>query len=128
MNNNHSKHLRQNMTETEKMLWERLRDRQVIGCKFRRQHCIGNYIVDFYCADKKLMVELDGGQHALQIGFDRQRTQLLESLGYKVIRFWNNDVLTNPEGMLVRIKEHLGTPHPASYGYPLGATGTTIKR
>ncbi len=111
MNNNHSKHLRQNMTDTEKVLWYRLRDRQVIGCKFRRQHCIGNYVVDFYCADKNLIIELDGGQHASQTGYDNQRTKYLELQGYKVIRFWNNEVLANLEGVLLKIREHLGIPH-----------------
>lgn len=84
------------------------------GWKFRRQHEIDRYIVDFACADARLIVELDGGHHAEQIEEDAERTRRLETFGYRVLRFWNNDVLKNSEGVLTVIMEALTsvTPHP----------------
>ena len=77
--------------------------------KFKRQYPIGNYIVDFVCIEKKLIIEIDGGQHNEKdnIKYDNIRTQYLESAGYKVIRFWNNDVFENIEGVLSEIEKHL---------------------
>ncbi|MDD3799090.1 MAG: DUF559 domain-containing protein [Novosphingobium sp.] len=91
--------LRQNQTEAEKLLWSRLRARQVEDAKFVRQFPIGPYIADFACRSLMLVVELDGGQHA-DNAQDVERTRVLESCGYRVIRFWNNDVLSNPDGVL----------------------------
>ena len=87
-----ARHLRKNLTDAEQKLWRRIRGRQMAGCKFRRQMPIGKYIVDFVCLEKRLIIELDGGQHALQIEYDVQRTEWLKSQGFKVMRFWNNDV------------------------------------
>ncbi len=92
--------LRQNATESEKRLWYRIHSRQLNGHKFRRQHPVGRYVVDFACVELKLVVEIDGGQHAEQADADLKRTRELESLGYTVIRFWNNEVLGNIEGVL----------------------------
>jgi len=88
------------------LLWSKLRARQIEGCKFRRQAPIGKYIVDFVCHEKRLIVELDGGQHAENCETDRQRDKWLGEQGYKVLRFWNNDVLTNIEGVLETIKSN----------------------
>jgi very-short-patch-repair endonuclease len=114
-----SKELRQRQTEAEKLLWFKLRDRQLDRAKFRRQHRIGSYVVDFTCLEKKLIIEIDGGQHnqTLTKENDEQRTQWLEAAGYQVVRFWNSDVLQNTEGVLEKIKGLLRQkchPHLAS--------------
>jgi very-short-patch-repair endonuclease len=77
-----------------------LRNAQLDGLSFRRQHPVGPYILDFYCATLKLAVELDGGQHAERIGYDAARTRFLAGKGIRVVRFWNNDVATNVDGVL----------------------------
>ncbi len=96
-------------TEVERRLWARLRNRQLGGAKFRRQHPLGDYVVDFVCRESCLVVELDGGQHGedTQRRADARRTEYLESLGYRVLRFWNNEVIENIEGVLQRIAEHI---------------------
>ena len=104
--------LRNDITDAEKKLWAQLRDRQLCGAKFRRQHPMGRFITDFCCVERDLVVELDGGQHAEQSVADLARTDFLESRGYRVLRFWNNDVLTNLTGVLERISEALKSPHP----------------
>jgi very-short-patch-repair endonuclease len=86
------RHLRQNMTEAEQFVWKRLRSRRFAGYKFRRQMPIGSYIVDFVCLDKRLVVELDGGQHAEQRQYDGRRTAWLTSQGFRVRRYWNHEV------------------------------------
>jgi len=96
MSNDRAKQLRRDSTDAEKTLWRLLRARQLNGVKFRRQHPIGPYIVDFVCLEQHLVIELDGGQHALD---SPARTRFLESEGYRVLRFWNNEVLANPEGV-----------------------------
>jgi very-short-patch-repair endonuclease len=101
-----ARELRRNQTDAEKVLWQRLRARQLHGAKFRRQVPIGNYIADFLCPDAKLIVELDGGQH-VDCARDVTRTKELEDAGFVVLRFWNNDVLTNEDGVLERISEML---------------------
>ena len=113
-----ARRLRQRSTEAERKLWGQLRDRRFQGYKFRRQVPIDRFVVDFLCADLKLIIEVDGGQHAEQVGRDTERTRILESLGYLVVRFWNNDVLANLEGLLESVactlQQHgLETPHPA---------------
>jgi very-short-patch-repair endonuclease len=95
-----AKQLRKNQTDAEKVLWKKLRNRQIYGYKFRRQVPIGSYIVDFMCVSIKLIIELDGGQHAEQQDYDRKRTAYLEAKEFQVVRFWNNDVLTNIDGVL----------------------------
>ncbi|HEY9213748.1 MAG TPA: endonuclease domain-containing protein [Ancylobacter sp.] len=100
-----ARRLRRDQTGVEKKLWSHLRDRRLDGWKFRRQVPIDRYVVDFLCADARLVVELDGGQHTAE--GDAERTRLIESCGYIVIRFWNNDVTANTEGVLQRIAEAL---------------------
>ena len=107
-----ARRLRENQTDVESKLWSRLRDRQLSSVKFRRQHPIGPFIVDFCCLERGLIVELDGGQHAKRNAADNQRTKFFEGLGYRTLRFWNNDVLSNFEGVLERISEALDDPHP----------------
>lgn len=117
--------LRKNQTEAEKWLWRNLRNRELGGFKFRRQYGIGKYIVDFICTEKNLIVELDGGQHALQVEQDEVRSEFLKGKGYRVLRFWNNDVLQEGEAVLEVIMHHLnGSPHPA----PLPPEGEREKR
>jgi very-short-patch-repair endonuclease len=101
------KNLRKNQTDAETLLWRRLRNRQLEGFKFRRQHSFDPYIVDFVCIEKRLIVELDGGQHALAVEADEHRTKFLEQKGFRVVRFWNNEVLGNTEAVLERIFELL---------------------
>lgn len=93
-----AKSLRRNPTEAEKKLWSLLRDRRLAGWKFRRQVPLGPYVVDFYCSEAKLIVEADGGQHADSVS-DGIRTAWLIKNGYRVKRYWNNEILTNPEGI-----------------------------
>jgi very-short-patch-repair endonuclease len=94
--------LRKEPTPAEAKLWSRLRDDQ-LGVTFRRQHAIGKYIPDFCSPKKKLVIELDGSQHMEQEEYDSERTIYLESQGYKVIRFWNNDVINNIDGVILAI-------------------------
>ncbi|WP_313224190.1 endonuclease domain-containing protein [Stutzerimonas nitrititolerans] len=100
-----AKRLRNNLTDCERLLWRRLRNRQLSGYKFRRQHPFPPYVLDFYCAELRLVVELDGGQHYGDIGLekDRLRTDYLERQGLEVLRFSNLDVLQNLEGALAEI-------------------------
>ena len=95
------------MTEAEQRLWRYLRGRQSEGAKFRRQEPVQNCIADFLCVEAKLIIELDGGQHGEQIEADAERTRQLEAAGYTVLRFWNNDVLANTEGVLEEIRRTL---------------------
>jgi len=96
--------LREDMTDAERKLWSRLRNRQLLGQKFVRQLPVGPYVADFACREKDLIVEVDGGQHSGSVA-DRQRTEALATFGYSVLRFWNNDVLTNVDGVLQVIAE-----------------------
>ena len=100
--------LRNGATPQEIILWARLRKSQA-GAKFRRQGSIGYYVVDFYCPSKKLIIEIDGYQHKnnKQKAYDRERTNYLEQLGFKVLRFWNNDINKNISGVMMKIKEYL---------------------
>ncbi len=104
-----AKKLRQNMTKEEIKLWNFLKNNQLLNLKFRRQVPIGNYIVDFLCHEKKLIIELDGGQHnePENIEYDKQRTAFLEKMGYKVLRFWNNDVWSNFSAVTDKIKSEV---------------------
>ena len=99
--------MRREPTDAEKRLWRALRDRRLSKYKFRRQHPVAGYIVDFVCLERKLIVELDGGQHAVQARYDERRTSNLEAAGYRAMRFWNNDVLANTEGVLTMIVHEL---------------------
>ena len=100
-----SRSLRRDSTDAEKKLWRKLRARQLAGAKFRRQHPLGPYILDFYCAEARLAIELDGGQHAFeeQSRHDEQRSRYLAEQGIQELRFWNNEVLKNTEGVLQKI-------------------------
>jgi very-short-patch-repair endonuclease len=102
-----ARRLRKTLTDAEQALWRSLRDRQVEGCRFRRQVPIGRYIVDFACLDVGLIIEVDGGQHEINQADDAVRDAWLTKEGYRVLRFWNNDVLSNREGVLQKIAEAL---------------------
>jgi very-short-patch-repair endonuclease len=101
-----SRKLRANQTDAEIKLWHRIRNRQIGGFKFVRQEPIGNYICDFVCREQCLVVEVDGGQH-LESKRDEVRDAYLEKQGYRVMRFWNNDVLSNIDGVLMVLDEAL---------------------
>jgi very-short-patch-repair endonuclease len=101
-----SRALRNQATDAERALWQRLRARQLLGARFRRQHPIGPYVADFACMDARLVIEVDGGQHA-DSAHDRQRDAWLAAQGWRVLRFWDNDVLTNIEGVLAQVIEAL---------------------
>ena len=105
----YAKQLRTNMTKEEQMLWNIVRAKRFYGYKFKRQVLIGEYIVDFLCLEKKLIIELDGGQHneAKNIKYDEARSQYLKNNGYQVIRFWNNDIQENIEGVCEVILQNL---------------------
>jgi len=109
-----ARRLRKHSTDTEQHLWRHLRDRKIEGFKFRRQQPVGGYVVDvvdFVNFEKKVVVELDGGQHAFDPG-DKIRDEWLRAEGYKVLRFWDNQVFSNLEGVLESIRNALLTPHP----------------
>src|SRR5262249_50715470 len=91
--------LRRNMTEAERQLWRILRSRQIGNYRFRRQVPLGRYIADFVCHKARLIIEVDGGQHALAAGDGAECTAFLENEGYRVLRFWNNEVLANLDGV-----------------------------
>jgi very-short-patch-repair endonuclease len=95
--------LRNASTDAERALWQRLRLRQLDGCKFRRQHPFGHYILDFVCLEKMLVIELDGSQHAESVAADSERTAFLERSGFLVLRFWNNQVFDEMDGVLEAI-------------------------
>jgi very-short-patch-repair endonuclease len=111
-----ARRLRANQTDVEKRLWSQLRNRGLLGLKFRRQVPLGDFVADFVCADHALVVELDGGQHAASEAMDNRRTAWLESRGWRVIRFWNNEVNENVDGMLQMIAAacEIDVDHPHS--------------
>jgi very-short-patch-repair endonuclease len=110
--------LRQNATDAERLLWQLLRDRQFLGLKFRRQHPLGGYILDFHCHKSLLGIELDGGQHAEpeEEAYDAARKKGLEELGVRVLRFWNNEALGNPQGVLEVIAEAVAGEEEVALG------------
>ena len=112
-----AKALRSKQTEAEQRLWYHLRAHRFMGLKFKRQKPMGRYIVDFVCLEHRLIIELDGGQHADQLVYDRHRDAWLRGQGYTVLRFWNNDVMQQLEGVLEQIRCTLAlspSPSPAS--------------
>ncbi len=109
-----ARNLRQRSTDAERLLWRHLRDRQLAGLKFRRQHPLGSFIVDFVCLEHRLVVELDGGQHATRQQADAHREAFLMELGYRILRFWNNEVLGNTESVLEAIVETAQSGAPPS--------------
>jgi very-short-patch-repair endonuclease len=111
-----SRELRRAQTDAEKRLWRRLNNRQLAGCKFVRQEPIGPYFADFACRERRLVVELDGSQHA-ESEYDRVRDAFMAERGYRVLRFWNHEVMTNLDGVLETIYAALDPeppPHPAA--------------
>jgi very-short-patch-repair endonuclease len=104
-----ARNLRKNSTPQEIILWSRLKNRNFKNLKFRRQYSIGKYIVDFICLEKKLIIELDGWQHKEenQERYDQERTKFFEKLGFKVLRFWNNEVNDNLAGVFLKVDEEL---------------------
>jgi very-short-patch-repair endonuclease len=96
--------LRRTMTDAEQKLWYHLRAHRFMGRKFKRQKPIGRYVVDFICLEEKLIIELDGGQHAESVAYDQERDAWLRSEGYTVLRFWNNELMNETESVLERIR------------------------
>lgn len=107
--NEKSKEMRLNLTEAEARLWERLRNKKM-GVKFRRQHSIGNFIVDFYCIEKALVIEVDGDIHDLQKERDEERENILKNMGCKMLRFRNEQVLNDIESTLAQILTIIKSP------------------
>lgn len=119
MSRERARQLRKDMTDAERALWARLRRRQVLGHKFRRQQPLGPFIVDFVCLERKLVIEVDGGQHADQQQDDARRTGWLEDQGFVVLRFWNHEVLAEPEAVIQAIADALAPPPaPPAAGRP----------
>ena len=116
-----SRKLRSNQTDAELKLWYHARRKQLQGMKFRRQVPIDNYIADFVCFEKRLVIELDGGQHSDNIEYDEYRTKIIEQQGFIVLRFWNNDVMNNIEGVLSEIINTVN-PHPSPPPYGEGTS------
>jgi adenine-specific DNA-methyltransferase len=116
MDTTKARELRSNFTASERTLWRHIRLRQLKGHKFRRQAPIGRYVVDFVCFEKKLIIELDGGQHVEQLAYDAERTAWLGSQGFRVVRLWNDQVLKEieavKESILEAVESRQDTPHP----------------
>ena len=124
-----SRELRANATDAERKLWPSLSARKLRGARFNRQFPIGQYICDFVCREKRLVIELDGGQHAFSTEYDARRTAFLQAQGYKVLRFWNNEVLDNLEGVLVVIGQTLDNmPSPGPSRRREGSLWTACSR
>ena len=108
-----ARRLRRNSTNAEQLLWYHLRAHRMAGYKFKRQAIIGSYIVDFVCFEARLVIEADGGQHSEQVEEDKRRTALLKSKGFRVIRFWNHEILFDTRNVLHEIHDRLiNTPSP----------------
>jgi len=107
--------LRRKMTDPEKLLWYRLRNRKLNGLKFRRQQPFGPFVLDFYCAEHRINIEVDGGQHDLPEHRDRdmRRRGFLEKEGVRTLRFWNSQICDNLDGVLYRIRKDLGLEDPS---------------
>ena len=116
------------MTEAEQALWKLLRSRRFEGFKFRRQVPLGPYVADFVCFELHLVVEVDGGQHAVRMEEDAERTRWLEAHGFRVVRFWNSDVLTNLGGVSDVLCEHLGIRERDAAGRVRGSSGLAGRR
>ena len=128
-----ARELRARLTDAEQLLWHLLRNRSFCGYKFRRQHPLGRYILDFYCHEERLAIELDGGGHGAeeQAAYDAVRTEELEGADIRVLRFWNNQVLMETESVLTALfaaltvapspgaPRHSSTPSPGAWRHPL---------
>ncbi len=108
-----AREMRAHPTDAERRLWGMLRDRRLPVAKFRRQHVVEPYIVDFVCVERSLIIEVDGSQHA-ESEYDQRRDASLRAQGYLILRFWNNDVLSNASGVFDAIFAALHTPHPSA--------------
>jgi very-short-patch-repair endonuclease len=97
-----AKSLRTDLTDAERRIWSRLR-REQLGCRFRRQHPLGGYVLDFACLDPKLIVEIDGSQHMDQVSYDERRTAWLTQQGFRVLRFWSNDALSQTDAVIAEV-------------------------
>jgi very-short-patch-repair endonuclease len=115
-----AKRLRSQQTEAEQRLWYHLRAHRFMGLKFKRQKPLGHYIVDFICHERRLIIEVDGGQHAVQTDYDHQRDTRLREQGYRVLRFWNHEVMQELDGVLERIRLGVLSPSPPA---PLPSSG-----
>lgn len=104
---NFRRNLRKNSTDAERKLWQYLRRRQIGNFKFTRQYSVGSYILDFYCPETRLAIEIDGGQHFENKDKDEIRTEFLVKQNIKVIRFWNNEIFNNIDGVLITIRKNL---------------------
>lgn len=102
------------MTDAERILWPHLKNKK-LGYRFRRQHGLGPYIVDFYCPEKRLIIELDGTQHVFNKAYDEKRDAFLSSLNMRILRVWNNEVFQNLEGVIVTIESLLQESTPQSF-------------
>ena len=111
-----SRDLRNHGTPAERTLWNALSNRKLAGVRFNRQVVIKPYICDLVARSQKLVIELDGGQHGDAVAYDAARTKFLEARGYRVLRFWNNDVMQNIDGVVTKIEEALHLPPPARAG------------
>lgn len=122
-----SRALRKAMSEAEKRLWMHLRRGQLKGCRFRRQHPYGFYVLDFVCLEAKLVIEVDGGQHLQQMDRDARRTAWLEQRGFRILRFWNHEVVSEIEAVKAVIEHalHLDAQPPSP---PSPSEGEGVKR
>ncbi|MGN6153211.1 MAG: endonuclease domain-containing protein [Lysobacteraceae bacterium] len=118
----HERTLRRQQTDAERALWQYVRDRRLLDRKFRRQHAIGRFVADFVCLEARLIVEVDGSQHLDRAAYDDARTRWLETQGFRVIRFRNDDVLLRMDDVLTAIVAALAAPHPPC-GHPRPASG-----
>jgi len=119
-NGEFARDLRKRQTDAENRLWYFLRNRNFMSLKFRRQYPLPPYVADFYCAEKQLIIELDGGQHAEQSFYDQQRTDFFQKHGITVLRFWNNEVLAETNAVLEQIRltiENCPSPQPSPHKY-----------
>ena len=121
-----SRQLRRDQTDAEKALWRLLRGHSLAGFKFRRHHPVGRYIADFVCLEKKLIIELDGGQHAKQTDNDQAREAKMSTLGFRTIRIWNHQLLQEREAAAALILEALTAPHPGPLPGPLPSSGARV--
>jgi very-short-patch-repair endonuclease len=125
--------LRVGMTDGERRLWSRLRSEQ-LGVKFRRQHPIGSYVLDFACLNPKLAIEVDGSQHLEQVAYDERRARFLNSQGFRVLRFNANEVLVQTDAVVMQILHELGAltpppqPSPSGGGSHTNSLGSTLQR
>ncbi len=122
-----ARNLRKRLTDAEKVLWKHLRLKQLEGFKFRRQQLIGNYIVDFVCFENRIVIEVDGGQHAVEKNKDNERDGWFKGEGFRVLRFWNNEVLMNIGGVLEVIRANClntSSPNPSRQGRGISRSQT----